>query len=280
VTETATMLVDLGDRLVQVERGGAGTPLLYLHGALGEGYWSAFHDALAGEFDVIVPAHPGYWDSTRPDWIETPADLALHYVDLIAALGLERPVVVGSSLGGWIAAELALLRPDALRAVVLVDPAGLPTEGGEPPDIFALQPFETAELLFVDQENDVARLLASLDLDDPPGEEIMLPVLQMFEASARYAWRPYDPKLPGRLRLASLPVLVAWGAEDRYLDPATAERWASLLPDARVERIEHAGHLPVIERPAETARAVSSFVRALGPGPAAETPEKLPSRPA
>ncbi|MEX2457648.1 MAG: alpha/beta fold hydrolase, partial [Actinomycetota bacterium] len=202
ITATRTRL-ELPDRLVQLERGGAGPPVLYLHGELGEGYWIDFHADLAGHgYEVIVPAHPGYWDSTRPEWIRTPEDLALHCVDLLDALGLERVAVVGSSLGGWVAAQLAILRPDRLAAMVLLDPIGLAPVGPEPPDLFALQPYEAAEVLFADRETEMARLLASIDLDDPPDAELVLPVLQTFEATARYAWRPYDPRLAARLRFA------------------------------------------------------------------------------
>jgi pimeloyl-ACP methyl ester carboxylesterase len=262
ITATRTLL-ELPDRVVQLERGGDGPPVLYLHGALGEGYWLDFHDELAARgFEVIVPAHPGYWESTRPEWVRTPADLALHCVDLLDALGLDRVAVAGSSLGAWVAAELAILRPDRLAAMVLLGPLGLAPEDREPPDLFALQPFEAAEVLFADPETEMARLLASIDLDDPPDAELVLPILQTFEATARYAWRPYDPRLAARLRFAAVPALVLTGSEDAYLEPGTAERWAARLPDARTGTIARAGHLPALERPLEAAEAVAGFLRA------------------
>lgn len=259
-TATRTLL-ELPDRVVQLERGGKGPPVLYLHGALGEGYWLDFHRDLAAHgFEVIVPAHPGYWDSTRPEWIRTPADLALHCVDLLDALGLERVAIVASSLGGWVAAELAILRPDRMAAMVLLGPLGLAPKEREPPDLFALQPFEAAEVLFANPETEMARLLASIDLDDPPDAELVLPILQTFEATARYAWRPYDPRLAARLRFATVPALVLTGSEDAYLEPETAERWASELPDARTGTIVGAGHLPALERPLQAAAAVGWFL--------------------
>jgi len=258
-------MLELEDRLVQIERGGEGPPVLYVHGTLGEGYWLDFHAALAGAgFDVIVPALPGYWDSTRPDWIESVDDLALHSLDVLDALGVQHAAIVGSSMGGWVAATTAILRPERVLALALLGPIGLRPQGPEPPDLFALQPYESAEVLFADPDTELARLMASIDLDDPPDEELILPLLQTFEAAARYAWRPYDPKLAERLRFARVPALVLAGTEDRYLEAGTAERWAALLPDARTGRVEGAGHLPALERPRETAEVVAAFLTAGG----------------
>ncbi len=263
-------MLELADRVVQIERGGDGPPVVYLHGALGEGYWLEFHERLADAgFDVIVPAFPGYWDSSRPDWIQTADDLALHTLDVLDALGLERAALVGSSLGGWVAAALAVMRPERVAGLVLVGPLGLRPEGPESPDLFALQPFESVEALFADPDTDFARLMASIDLDDPPDEEIVLPLLQTFEATARYAWRPYDPRLGERLRFARVPALVLAGAEDRFLEAGTPERWAAMLPDARTGRVAGAGHLPVLERPEATAAEVAGFLSGGHSGPLA-----------
>ncbi len=254
--------LELGDRTVQVERAGAGPPVLYLHSALGEGYWNDFTQALAGTgYDVIVPAHPGYWDSTRPDWIQTPRDLALHTVDVLDALDLEDAYVVGCSLGGWIATELAILRPGRIRGLALVAPLGL-WAGREPPDIFALQPYESAEILFADPGHEMARLLASIDLDNPPSEELILPLLQTFEAGARYAWRTDDPTLQARLRFASaVPSLVLWGTADAFADERLAEVYRDLM-GSTLERVEGAGHMAALERPAQAADLIDRFFRA------------------
>jgi pimeloyl-ACP methyl ester carboxylesterase len=258
-------MLELPDRTVQIERAGDGPPVVYLHSALGEGYWNDFTEALAGHgYDVVVPAHPGYWDSTQAEWIKTARDLALHYVDVLDALGLENALVVGSSLGGWVATELAILRPGRVRGLALVAPLGL-WAGHEPPDIFALQPYESAAVLFADPDHDMARLLASIDLDNPPSEELILPLLQTFEAGARYAWRTDDPTLEPRLRFASVvPSLVLWGTADAFADARLADVYRESMGSA-LGRLEGAGHMAALERPAEAADLIDRFFRSAPP---------------
>src|SRR5689334_24586685 len=89
-------------------RGGSGPPLVFLHGASGHTGWLPVFERLAQRFDVLVPEHPGFGASDDPPWLDRPADLAYFYLDLMAALGLERVHLIGTSLGGWIAAELAI----------------------------------------------------------------------------------------------------------------------------------------------------------------------------
>src|SRR5882762_11836350 len=93
---------------IRIMRGGQGAPLLYLHGALGVSAWMPFMEGLSRRFDVIVPDHPGFGASDTPDWLDTIHDLAYFYLDVLADLDLDRVHLVGVSLGGWIAAELAV----------------------------------------------------------------------------------------------------------------------------------------------------------------------------
>ena len=253
---------------VTVHRGGRGEPLLYLHSASAEAtVWNEAFDALAGRYDVIVPVHPGFPGSTGLERIQNIGDLALHYVDLLNVLRLERVHVVGSSLGGWIAAELASLYPERVGTLVLVGAAGLWIEGAPIAEVFGVLPGQLAERLFYDQQHPVAQMLHAAGetaFDTPPPEEILLAFHQSTEATARVAWNPYfhNPALESRLDRISMPTLALWGAEDRLVPRAHGERYRDRIPSALLRTIPQCGHLPAIEKPHEFALEVLAFLEA------------------
>src|SRR5919206_4241152 len=123
-------------------RAGKGTPVVFLHGASGAPVVLPFMEKLASRFDVIVPDHPGYGQSDEPEWLENIHDVAYFYLDFLAALQLERAVIIGSSMGGWMAMEMAVRNTARIASLVLVSPAGIKAEGAEPADIFLLPPEE------------------------------------------------------------------------------------------------------------------------------------------
>jgi pimeloyl-ACP methyl ester carboxylesterase len=189
-------------------------------------------------------------------------DLAFHTLDLLDALGLERVAIVGSSLGGWLAAELAVYAPERVTKMVLAGAAGLAAPVA---DMWALRPPELAELLFADQEHWMAQLMKAIDLETAlPPPEILLPLLQAMETAARIGWNPYmhDPKLAGRLHRVRAPTLVVWGERDGLVPRSHGERFVELIDGARIETIPGCGHLPVLERPEELARLTIEFLRA------------------
>jgi pimeloyl-ACP methyl ester carboxylesterase len=260
--EVAPEIVDVRGRRTSVLRRGEGDPLLYLHSATGETWWTDFDELLAtAGFDVVHPAHPGYENSEGLADIDDIHDLAFHTLDLLDALELDRVALVGSSLGGWLAAELAVYAPDRIAKVVLADPAGLAPPAA---DMWALKPPDLADLLFADQEHWMAQLMHAIDVETQlPPPEILMPLLQSMEAAARIGWNPhlYDPKLAGRLHRVKAPALVVWGEADGFIPAETGERWLELVAGARLELIPSCGHLPVLERPDELARLVTAFLR-------------------
>src|SRR2546423_6733087 len=143
-------------------RGGKGMPLVFLHGASGAPVVLPFMEKLAERFDVIVPDHPGYGQSDEPEWLENIHDVGYFYLDFLAALKLERAVIVGSSMGGWMAMEMAVRNTARIGSLVLVSPAGIRVRGGasgaDPADIFLLSPEDTVHLLFHDQKYAEERL--------------------------------------------------------------------------------------------------------------------------
>lgn len=262
-SDVAPDVVDVRGRSTQILRKGAGDPVLYLHSGNGETWWTELDEALVdGGFDVVHPAHPGYEGSEGLVDIDDIADLTFHTLDLLDALGIERVAVVGSSMGGWLAAEIAVYAPERITKLVLADPAGL-----SPPaaDMWAIKPPELAELLFGDQEHWMAQLMRAIDVETAlPPPEILMPLLQSMEVAARLGWNPhlYDPKLASRLHRARVPALLIWGERDGFIPAERADRWLELLPDARLEVIAGCGHLPILERPDEMARLTLRFLRA------------------
>ncbi|MBI2756218.1 MAG: alpha/beta hydrolase [Chloroflexi bacterium] len=237
---------------------GDGPPLLYLHGANGPG-WPPGLRALAERFTVYQPEHPGFGTSERPEHVETAQDLALHYLDLIPSLGLRTVCLVGQSLGGWIAAEMATLCTHDLSRLVLMGAAGLllPDEQGRV-DLFALNPEKVTRALFYDQA------LAERALAVTPTPEDIHAAVRNRAMTARLGWSPYmaNTALRTRLRRIRIPTLVVWGAQDALMPRTHAEAYRDAIPGASLELIEACGHLPAVEQPAAFARVVGDFLSA------------------
>src|SRR5215207_594794 len=150
----------------RVLEGGGGAPLVFLHGAPGLLSENPFLDTLARRYHVFAPELPGYGESAGEELLEDMLDFTLHGWDVVAALGLDGPHLVGHSMGGMIAAEMACLAPRDLGKLVLVDAAGLWLDAHPIPDLFSLLPFQFAELLFHDPERGAALLTGGVDFSN------------------------------------------------------------------------------------------------------------------
>ncbi len=238
-----------------VLRGGSGPPLVYLHGARGGGVWHPFMERLARRFEVIAPEHPGFGRSDTPDWFDNIHDVAYFYLSFVRELGLRGVHLVGSSLGGWIAAEVAVRSTERLAGLTLVGSAGIRVKGVPRPDTFLWTAEEATRNLFHDQA------LAERALAGEPDEAEIERQLKNRFAVARLAWAPrfFDPHLEKWLHRIDVPTLVLWGREDKLMPPAHAERFASLIPGARLELFERCGHLPQIEQAEAFCRVFGEF---------------------
>jgi pimeloyl-ACP methyl ester carboxylesterase len=236
----------IADCDVSYLRGGSGPPLLFLHGAAGVMRWLPWMDRLADAYDVIVPDHPGWGRSSTPEWFDHIHDLAYFYFDFIDALGLDRIHLVGHSIGGWLACEIAVRSTARLRTMTLIAPAGLRVNGAETFDIFLASPDTMVRTAFYD------RSLADAQLAAPPSspDDLEIALRNRF-AAARVAWQPrlYDPHLAKWLHRIDVPTLVAWGENDAILPVDMQAEFVRLIPGAEALRIERCGHIPQIERP-------------------------------
>lgn len=250
--------VRIGDVTIKLHRVGTGAPILFLHGANGLPQWLPFFDALADGNEVLVPEHPGFGASDDPAWIRNVGDLALFYLDFIEALGLPPFHLIGHSLGGWLAAEIAIRDRSRLKSVTVMSAAGIRVRGLPPGDLFIWGPAETVRNVYYDQEL-AERMLAVA----PTQEQLDLMLKNRFTAT-KFGWNPrwFNPDLEKWLHRIKCPSLVVWGREDKIFPWQYAELWMRRLPDARrLVMVERAGHAPHVEKADEVIPAVRAFVK-------------------
>jgi pimeloyl-ACP methyl ester carboxylesterase len=222
---------------------GAGRPYLLLHGGAGPQSMSGLADALQKSNRSILPIHPGFAGKPRPDWFRRISDLALAYLALLEHLKLQDVVLVGNSVGGWIAAEMALRHSPRVAGLVLLNACGIDT--GSPTkhivDPMKLAPTERAALAF----HDPARYAIA-----PTTPEALAQMAENQRTLRIYADEPfmYDPSLHTRLSHMSVPSQVIWGESDGIVDIAYGQRFAAAMPHARFDSVLKAGHFPHIEQ--------------------------------
>jgi pimeloyl-ACP methyl ester carboxylesterase len=252
--------IEIQGRQTRLLRGGHGVPLIYLNDTFRvRDLWLPLLDQLAGRFEVILPVHPGCKGSEATD-IETMEDLVFHYLDLCEALQLERPIVVGASLGGWIAAEWAVRYADKLRGLVLIDALGLRVPEAPTTDILRLDATQTRAHLFVDPTAALAQQL----IPDVPLPEDLSAFLQARQTLARFAWQfPDNPRLMRYLYRITIPTLIVWGAQDGFIPSRHGEAYQAGIQGAERIILPQCGHLPQVEQPDACCRAVMDFLKRL-----------------
>lgn len=244
---------------VAVARIGTGAPLLLLQSEDGLEASSPFVAALARDFEVIIPDPPGFGESPEAERITTVDDIAYLWLDLLDALDLRNVLVVGCSLGGWIAAEMATKSCARIGRLVLVGATGIKIGGPferDIADIYVLNRTELAARTYADGT-------LAPDYVAMPDAEVER-VARNRLATVKYCWEPYmhNPKLKDRLHRIAVPTFVLWGSQDRIVTPAYGRAYAAAIPDARFELIAQAGHLPHLERPDNVLHHVKTFLRA------------------
>jgi len=257
---TRTVETRRGTR-VRVLEGGSGKPLVFLHGAGGLFAENAFLDRLAERYRVLAPELPGYGESTGEELLEDMLDFTLHGWDVVAALGVERPYLVGHSMGGMIAAEMAALCPRDVEKLVLVAATGLWLPDHPTADLFAMLPFEYARLLFHDPEKGAALLTGGFDFSNLDAlAEFYIANSRRMAMAAKILFPIPNRRLSKRLYRLSAETLLVWGKSDQVTPPVHGERFRDAIPGARLVVIDEAGHMVPYEQPEVFASVVGGFL--------------------
>jgi len=232
--------------------------VLFLHSGQGYDPWQPFASQLAAKRRLVAPSHPGFGKSSLPDWLDSIDDIAHLYLELLDRLEIAQADVVGCSVGGWIAAEMATKVPQRFRRLVLVGPVGIkigPADKLDIPDLFAMPQDAVDKLLY----RDPGRMAA--DLKKLPDEELAT-VFRNRESFALLVWEPWmhNPKLKRRLHRVTAPALFVRGEGDGVVSDAYLQGYARLLPNARTQTIADAGHLPHLEQPQALHAAIAEFL--------------------
>lgn len=253
------MTVKIADVDLELFEAGQGSPALFLHGAGGFGERQPFVAPLSVKRRLIAPSHPGFGKSSLPDWLDSIDDIAHLYLELMDTLGLDKVDIVGCSIGGWIAAEMATKVPERVRKLVMVGPVGVKVGSADKldiPDIFAMPQADVNKLVFHDPGK-------APDLSKMPDDELAI-VFRNRETTALLVWEPWmhNPKLKHRLHRVKAPALFVRGVSDGLVSAEYLKSYAGLLPNARILTIGAAGHAPHLEQPEAFAAAVNDFLGA------------------
>lgn len=221
-------------------------PFLLLHGGAGPASMAAFGDLLAARkrARVMVPTHPGFNGTPRPDALSSVGDLARLYAGLLERLGVWGVTVIGNSIGGWIAAELALLGSPRVSGAILIDAVGADIPEHPATDVAGLGPQQLTALSF----HDPSRAVRDPDAPGPSPEMVQANMGTLLT----YAGPSMsDPTLLDRLKELDLPVHVIWGESDGIAGPDYGRALAAAIPGAHFTLMSGTGHMPQVETPEE-----------------------------
>jgi pimeloyl-ACP methyl ester carboxylesterase len=248
----------IGGIETEVLLGGSGKPALLLHGFQTIPPAAPFLTELGKHCSYIAPSLPGFGASRRPLDFDTTYDLVRHTLDLLEVVPGDKVTLIGFSFGGWLAAEVAVMRPARLERLILVDPVGIRIADREQRDIldiFNVHPDVVRQKTF----HDPGRFAPDFDAMD---DADLVTYARNREALCLYAWEPllYNPQLRHWLRRIDVPTLVVWGAFDGVVAPDYGRAYAALIPNARFALIADAGHQPELEQPTDFVAHVARFL--------------------
>lgn len=244
---------------IDVVEAGSGEDVVFLHGAVGL-VWDSFLDGLAERYHVIAPRMPGTGGSTGLEDLLDHHDLFFFYLDLFDALGLDRTHLIGASLGGWIATELAALEPKRFDKLVLLSPIGLWDDDHPLPDIFALLPNELAEAAFHDPNHPAAKAMVELPTDAEALKVATINRAKTMTAAARFIWPIPDKGLKHRIHRVQASTLIVWGKSDGLAPPHYAGEFQRRIAGSQLTMLDDCGHMIAIEQPDKALACVTEFI--------------------
>jgi len=256
-----TRTVETRHAPVRYLEGGTGQPLIYLHGAGGVTADDPLLTTLATRFRVFAPFLPGYGESEECGELRDMLDFTLHTWDVLEALGVANPVLVGHSMGGMIAAEMAAIAPHDVSRLALICPAGLWLDDHPIADMFSLLPFEMPNYLFHDPEAGAALMTAGLKMDDPEFlKTYLIRNARQLGMAGKILFPIPERGLAGRLYRIKAKTVVIWGESDRLIPPIYGPAFKAAIADSRLVTITEAGHMVTVEKPAEVAQIIGTLV--------------------
>ena len=258
-TGFAEEFVNVGGSRVQLIKEGSGDPLLLLHGSGGSPGWLGYMQSLAERYTVYLPSHPGFGVSDRPDWLESMHDLACFYTWFLEEQKLEGVRAIGFSMGGWLAAEIAVICRHAFSKLMLVDAAGIKPQQGEIVDVFIISPAQVTQMLFHDPKQVPEYDHLYGQAPTPEQQEV---AERNQEMAARLCWKPYmhDPRLPSLLARVNIPTRIVWGRQDRLVPLECGQLYHQAIPGSELVVIDDCGHLPQVEKPQEFVKVALDFL--------------------
>jgi pimeloyl-ACP methyl ester carboxylesterase len=249
-----------GRNQVRVHEAGEGEPLMFLHGAGGLLPNDPFVSALGKHYRVYAPVLPGYEDSEGAERLRTMLDVTLFGFDVIGALGLDQPILVGHSMGGMIAAEMAATAPQEVTRLGLIAPAGLWLDSHPLPDLFAMLPFEWPSFLFNDVAFGSQLLGAGMNLDDPKFlNDFMIANSKRLAMAGKLLFPIPDRGLAERLYRVEAKTVIVWGEQDRLIPATYGDTFKREIAGAELIRIPNAGHCVTYEKPDAVIAALSKL---------------------
>lgn len=252
---TEPQWIDVAGLPVAYRRKGKGEPVLFLHGGGFTRMWLPLYEEMSKGCDFIAPEHPGMGETPVASWINNFDDLTIHYDDFLNGLGLDKIHLVGYSMGGWAASEIATFYPGRLKSLTLITPIGLRIDDPGV-DMFQLGPSEMMDRLFNDK-----KVMAEY-APDPNDFDEAIQIYSEMSAMATLIWAPrYNLALERRLKRVKCPALVVKAENDRLVPNAMAEKFAAAIPNAKQTTIKETGHELCLERPAPLAAALLDHIK-------------------
>lgn len=257
MVEATYSTITLCGASIEMKRAGAGPAMLVLHGSGGSPRFLPAMQKLAEQFEVFIPQAPGFGGTAAPPWLETIADVANFYLEFLETFDLRRVHLVGLSLGGWTAAELAVRDSSRLASLTLMDAPGIRAPGLAPRDPALIgEEQQIRDTYFDDKLADDAMARAFA-----PGNEAVRRANRALVAKLAGRHRFHDPLLQRWLTRIRIPTLIVWGENDRVFPLPYGETWHQAIAGSRLVVIPRCGHLPIQEQPDDFAASVAAFCR-------------------
>ena len=244
---------------VDVWTAGSGPPLVFLHGVEGLPEWPPWLEKFVPNYRVVAPVLPGFGESEGLDELTDFLDLTLYHLDLFEAIGIGRPVVIGHSLGGAIAAEIAAIANTAISKLALAAPFGLWDDENPVADIFATTEKDTAQLSWADPEAARKQGLYTIPDDDDEKKVAVIDRAKSLSTAGKFLWPIPDKGLKKRIHRIAAPTLLLWGESDKIVPLSYGGLFQERITGSRLVTIPGAGHYPMLEQPDKFVTAVREF---------------------